>query len=62
MRSIRKALVVPTTTDSSVTQAATKRLVRMLPMSSSSLKRPVRPLDSSPVNQSSVKPCQGGAG
>ena len=61
-RSIRKALVVPIATDSAVTAQATSKLVQMLASSSSSPNRPVRPLASLPKNQSSVKPCQGGAG
>ena len=61
-RSIRKALAVPTATDSAVTHSATSVLVQMLPSSSVSWNRPTRPVASLPTNQSRVKPCHGGAG
>jgi hypothetical protein len=60
-RSIKKALVVPTSTASSVTQAATTTLVQRLASMGPSENRPVRPA-LLPKNQSSVKPRQGGAG
>jgi hypothetical protein len=53
---------MPTSADIAVTQTATMQLVQMLPSKSLSAKRPVRPLAESPMNQSRVKPCQGGAG
>ena len=61
-RSIRNAFAVPTTSDRAVTQQATTKLVQMLVSRSASLNSPVLPLCSLPRNQSSVKPCQGGAG
>ncbi len=61
-RSMRNALVVPTSADSAVTQMATMQLVQMLPSNSPSANRPVRPSAALPRNQSSVKPRQGGAG
>ena len=61
-RSSRKALAVPTATDSTVTQPATTTLVQMLVSSGASAKSPTRPRAASPTNQSSVKPRHGGAG
>ena len=61
-RSMRNALQVPISTDSSVTQNATMQLVPMLRNKSPSPNSPIRPSGALPENQSSVKPRQGGAG
>ncbi|MCY1374957.1 hypothetical protein D9M69_623340 [compost metagenome] len=60
-RSSRNALQVPTPTESSVTHSATQALTPMLCSSSASCSRPVR-ASLFAVNQSSVKPIQGGVG
>jgi len=62
VRSMRKALAVPTPTVSTVTQQATTTLVHRLPSRAVSANRPRRALCALPTNQSSVKPRQGGAG
>ena len=62
LRSIRKALQMPIRTESTVTHAATTKLVQMLPSRSASLNRPTRPDPAFPRNQSQVKPRHGGAG
>ncbi len=61
-RSSRNALAVPTTTDSSVTHAATITLVPTLFSSGAVGEKPGATAPPPPRNQSSVTPRHGGAG